>query len=235
MDPESESASYEKMYNAWLEATKKFLSPWSSVMVSGTSSNPFQTPFSSATQMPDFGKEWSKTMEKLMSSFPASMMFQGTSGPAATLQKDYWELMNDSLDMYKEWVDLSMAFSKVWLQTSASVFEKFSSAAMKAPSLKPEELVKQTYNLWVEEAESNMDHLLRDPNFSQKLAGLLSKYLDVKKKSDSITEKYLNVMNIPTRTEIDNIYKELHNISRKLSDLSESTSAKDKKDEGKRK
>jgi len=232
MEPESES--YEKMYNAWLEATKKFLSPWSSVMGSGPSSNPFQTPFSSPMQMPDFGKEWSKTMEKMMFSFPASMMLQGTAGPAAMLQKDYWDLMNDSIDLYKESADLSTAFSKVWLQTSASVFEKFATIATKVTSLNPEELTKQTYNLWVEEAESKMDQLLRDSVFSQKLAGLLSKYLDVKKKSDLITEKYLKLMNIPTRTEIDNIYKELHNISRKLSDLSASTSsAKDKKEEEK--
>ena len=213
MEPE-----YEKMYNAWLEATKKFLSPWSSGM--GTS--PFQTPM----QMPDFGNDWSKAMEKMMFSFPSSMMFQGTAGPGVTLQKDYWDLMNESIDLYKEWVDLSMSFSKVWLQTSASVFEKFSALASKTTSMKPEELTKQTYNLWVEQSEGKMDQLLRDPEFSKKLSGLLSKYLDVKKKSDSITEKYLKMMNMPTRSEIDNIYKELHNISVKLSDLS---SAKEEK------
>ncbi|HVB11842.1 MAG TPA: poly(R)-hydroxyalkanoic acid synthase subunit PhaE [Nitrososphaerales archaeon] len=217
-----EPAAYEKFYKAWLENTKKFLSPWS--LIKGETSPPFSTPSSSATDAPDWTKDWSKLMEGMLS-FPYTMMIQGIGGTPMSSQKDYGDLLNGSLDLYKEWVDVSLDFSKTWLEASSSVFAKLNAMTAKAQATSPDDYMKQIYNVWVEELEGKMDHLLHDPGFSSKLASLLSKYLDVKEKSDSMAEKYYRSMNIPTRSEIDSIYKEIHELKKKLSKFASSDSS----------
>ncbi len=219
MEPEA----YEKFYKAWLESTKKFLSPWS--LMKETPSPSFFTPSShSATDAQDWTKDWSKLMEGMLS-FPYSMAIQGIGGTPVSLQKDYWDLLNGGLDLYKEWVDVSLDFSKTWLEASSSVFAKLNATVSKAQTTSPDDYMKQIYNVWVEELEGKMDRLLRDPGFASKLASLLSKYLDVKKKSDSMVEKYYTVMNVPTKSEIDNIYKEIHELKKKLSERASTDSS----------
>ena len=219
MEPEA----YEKFYKAWLESTKKFLSPWS--LMKETPSPSFFTPSShSATDAQDWTKDWSKLMEGMLS-FPYSMAIQGIGGTPVSLQKDYWDLLNGGLDLYKEWVDVSLDFSKTWLEASSSVFAKLNATVSKAQTTSPDDYMKQIYNVWVEELEGKMDRLLHDPGFASKLASLLSKYLDVKKKSDSMVEKYYTVMNVPTKSEIDNIYKEIHELKKKLSERASTDSS----------
>ena len=219
MEPEA----YEKFYKAWLESTKKFLSPWS--QMKGAASPSVFTPSSySTTDASDWTKDWSKLMEGMLS-FPYSMAIQGIGGTQVSLQKDYWDLLNGGVDLYKEWVEVSLDFSKTWLEASSSVFAKLNATVSKTQSASPEDYMKQIYNVWVEELEGKMDHLLRDPGFASKLSALLSKYLDVKKKSDSMVEKYYKVMNMPTKSEIDGIYKEIHELKKKLSELTPSDSS----------
>jgi hypothetical protein len=212
MPPESK----EKKYDVWLEASKNFLSSWSSIFAgSMQQANPF---FQTQKSPDNPGRDPLQTLsETLTSMFPAILMFQGTGGPGVTLQKDYFELMQSSVDLWKEWADLCVDFSRMWFKTNAAILEKLPSLKSKTTgNATPEEFTRQTYNLWVEEAAREMDRLLHDENFSKKLGSFLSKALDTRKKADLIMEKFYAMMNIPTRSEIDRVYKELHDLKRKV-------------------
>ncbi len=202
MEPEF----YEKYYKPWLETTRKFMTPSSG---SGEGSLARE----GTVGIADWGKEWTKFLDKMLS-FPPFMMFQGTVGPASGINKDYWEMLGNYMDLYKEWVDVHLSFSKAWLDATRVVSEKLMSAKQIGNS--PENFVKEGYNIWVREVESRLDSLLKDPNFSAKLAGLLSKFLDAKKKADSTMEGYLKAMNMPTRSEMDSITRELYLLKKKI-------------------
>ena len=57
--------------------------------------------------------------------------------------------------------------------------------------------------------------------FASKLASVLSKLLDVRKKSDEFMESYYQLMNIPTKSEMNRIYREMYLMKKKLRKLSE--------------
>ncbi len=219
----------EKMYDVWLEASRNFLSSWSSIFAGGMQqANPF---FQHEQQKApgSLGKDPLKSFsDTLTSMFPAILMFQGTGGPGTTLQKDYFELMQGSVDLWKEWADLCVDFSRMWFRTNTSILEKLSSAASKVTdTTTPAELTRQSYTLWTQEAEREMDRLLHDEDFSKKLGSFLSKALDTRKKADQIMEKFYTMMNIPTRSEIERVYKELHDLKKQIG--RQTTKAKDEK------
>jgi len=209
MEPEF----YEKYYKPWFETTRKFLSPWSEAAASGSRSE-------GPAGIADWGKEWTKFFDKMLA-FPPFMMFQGTAGPVSGMNKDYWQMLGNYIDLYQEWVDIHLSFSKAWLEATRVVSEKMMSAKQIGDS--PDNFVKEGYNVWVREVESRLDSLLKDPNFSNKLAGLLSKFLDIKKKSDSMMESYMRTLNLPTRSEMDMISKELYLLKKKIGEPSGET------------
>jgi len=106
--------------------------------------------------------------------------------------------------------------SKAWVEGTTSASTKLSSTKFETP----EAYRRQAYDLFIKELESKFDALLRDEKFASRLGNLLSSFLEVKQRSDRLVEGYQRLFNIPTRTEIDRVYKELHELKRTVRRLS---------------
>ncbi|MBI3116656.1 MAG: hypothetical protein HYZ12_04880 [Thaumarchaeota archaeon] len=200
-----ETEFYERLYRTWFETTQRLLS----------SSPQRETPAGGEVGQAD----WMEGFRAFLGRapwFPPFSMMQGISGPQLVKYKEFWELANDYARLYKNWMDIWLDFSKTWMDGASSAFKHLKS--MK-PTVGQGGYGKLVYTVWIQELEARFENLLRDHSFATKLGELLSSFLDVKQRYDSIMEGYFSQMNIPTRAEIDRIQRELYELRKSVRGL----------------
>lgn len=200
--------SYGKFYKDFVDSSKKFMAAWQEQ----TTSSP-----GAASQVDPF-REAQALFEKLMW-FPPFSMIKGTAGPQISQYERYWELYGLYSKLYQEWLNVYIEFTRTLMITVATTNSKLIGLPL---SSQPKEL----HTKWIEGLESGMDSLLRDPAFAAKLGSVLSRMLDVRKKADEFMESYYSMMNIPTKSELNRIYKEMYLMKKTIRKLS---SEQDKK------
>lgn len=84
------------------------------------------------------------------------------------------------------------------------------------------------YQLWWKTNEDTVNELYKTPEFSRLLGSLVDSLMLVRKRYNEIMEEYLKALPIPTRTEMDDLYKTLYLLkkevkknARQMSDLQE--------------
>jgi hypothetical protein len=196
--------SFESLYRSWFDLSKTIF--------------PFLSPpkgFPAESQHQGWQTEFEKISKNILGLPPSSLMEIGF-GPSAEAYKDYLDLMSSQIELYRHSADIWMKFSGVWAEGTQAAVSRMTSEATKsdvAPG-------KRAYNAWVKELERRFDILLRDEEFITTLASFVSSYLEVKRRSDGILERYHSQMNIPTKSEINVIYKKLHDLEKKVDKLS---------------
>jgi Poly(R)-hydroxyalkanoic acid synthase subunit (PHA_synth_III_E) len=205
---------YESFYKSWLDYSKKFFSAWQpgSEESSTQPGRKDQSPL--ARFQSGFFNQAQNLFERL-TWFPPFSMIQGTTGPAFDQYKKYWELVGLYSQLYQEWTNVYLDFSRSVMTTVTST-----NAKLAGSGLIPSKQSREVYGEWMEGMESGLDSLLRNQAFAAKLGAVLSKMLDVRKKSDEFMDGYYSMMNMPTRTELNRVYKELYLMKKQLRKLS---------------
>ena len=196
----------EKMYNAWLELGKNFLTGGLFPGGLAQSGSPL---YESWTK--DFQSLYDKVMR-----FPPFSVVGGTSGQDLGAYNEYTDLARAQAEFYKNWAGVLADFSKAWVEGTTAATSKLTVTQFETPG----DYGKRAYNVFVGELESKFDALLRDEKFASRLGGLVSSLLDFKQESDKTVERYQSLFNVPTRTEIDRVYRDVHELKRELRRLS---------------
>jgi hypothetical protein len=197
---------FESLYRSWFDLSKTVF--------------PFLSPpkdFPPETQLQDWQSEFEKMSKNILGLPPSSLVEVG-AGPSVEAYKDYLDLMNSQIELARHSADIWMKFSGVWAEGTQAAVSRMASETAKS-DVDPG---KRAYNAWVEELEKRFDILIRDEEFTTKLGSFVSSYLEVKRKSDGILERYCSKMNIPTKSEINGMYKKLHDLEKKVDKLSRS-------------
>lgn len=198
--------SFESLYRSLFDLSKTLF--------------PFLSPpkgFHTETQPEGWQKEFEKMSKNILGLPPSSLMEIGV-GPSVESYKDYLDLMSSQIELYRRSADIWTKFSRVWSEGTQAAVSRMAGEKAKS-DVDPG---KRAYNAWVEELERRFDILLRDEEFTAKLGSFVSSYLEVKRRSDGILERYCSRMNIPTKSEINGVYKKLHDLEKKVDKLSRS-------------
>ena len=196
--------SFEDLYRSWFDLSKAvfpFLSPPEGFPADG--------------QLRGWQSEFEKISKNILGLPPSSLM-ELSVGPSVEAYKDYLELISSQIELYRHSADIWMKFSGVWAEGTQAAVSRMASEEAKS-DVDPS---KRAYNAWVEELERRFTILLKDEEFTTKLGSFVSSYLEVKRRSDGILERYSSRMNIPTKSEINGIYKKLHDLEKKVDKLS---------------
>lgn len=116
---------------------------------------------------------------------------------------------------YTAYQEALMAYnSKLW----KTWLESWASFTSQSPELlrKGAEDPKEMYREWLSVFKTTYDRLFRTEEFSKLLANLLDKSLDMRKASDGFLQEFLKKSNIPTRQEIDELQREIHELKKSL-------------------
>lgn len=157
----------------------------------------------------DIFEKWKK-----LQNFPILGMF-------SVLNKDYNEYMEDLITLNKILMDLQKYFSNYWLQMSKTQFQAIGNLILRSKSdpnvIDPN---SEKFRLLVIDAfEEAYSSLFSSKDFAILSNEVYSKQLDFVNHVNKIVEKNLNLLNIPTRSELDTVLKDLQEIKKTLRTL----------------
>ena len=73
--------------------------------------------------------------------------------------------------------------------------------------------------VWIDMFENNFTQLFDSKEFSKNYNNLVSKELDPMKRWNTIMDIMLKASNLPTKEEIEEIYKEMHSLKQRITKL----------------
>ena len=160
----------------------------------------------SSTTKYDLFENW-----KNLQNFPTLGIFNA-------LTKDYNEYLEDLLSLNRILVDLQKNLSTYWLQMSKANFRAVGNIILKSkcdPDLK--EANSEKFRLLVIDAfEEAYSSLFSSKEFAIAYNEVYSKQLDIVNHINRIVEKNLKLLNVPTRSELDEVLMDLQEIKKSL-------------------
>jgi class III poly(R)-hydroxyalkanoic acid synthase PhaE subunit len=119
--------------------------------------------------------------------------------------------------LYAAGMDTSSNLQSVFLEAMRKVQEKTGSEM--EGEISPEKC-KDFYNIWIETYSETFKEFLRSGHFASDMGKLNSHLMDFQKYNrDMLEENYLKPMNLPTKSEIDEINKELYFLKKTVKEL----------------
>lgn len=143
-----------------------------------------------------------------------------TIGPMFAFSKEFSNYANDIVNLGKVLSDLKVQNDSYWTLMSAAYAKATKSTIENSPK---QFLTKEDFEKYrramIEAFEESFTELFSSPEFSAVYGKLFSAQLDFSKALQSIAEKNLKILNLPTRAEIDDILKDVHELKRSLREL----------------
>lgn len=157
----------------------------------------------------DIFEKWKK-----LQNFPTLGIFNA-------LTKDYNEYLEDILELNRILMDLQKYLSNYWLQMSKTQFHAIGNVLLKSRSdRKLNDPDSERFRLLVIDAfEEAYNSLFSSKEFAVAYNEVYSKQLDFVNYVNKIVERNLNLINIPTRTELDEVLKDLQEMKKTLRNI----------------
>ena len=141
--------------------------------------------------------------------------------------------MREKSEKMSKGLPLFFSLYSTWMDT-VSDFQAISIEAMKRMSAKKismegktgVENYKELYSVWMESYSETFKEFLKSGHFSSDMGKFMSNFLDVQKYNrDMLEENYLKPSNLPTKSEIDELNKELYSLKKQVKELSSTINA----------
>ena len=157
----------------------------------------------------DIFEKWKK-----LQNFPTLGMFNA-------LTKGYNEHLEDVLELNRILMDLQKYLSNYWLQVSKTQFHAIGNVLLKSRSdPKLSDIDSERFRMLVIDAfEEAYNSLFSSKEFAVAYNEVYSKQLDFVNCMNKIVERNLNLLNIPTRTELDEVLKDLQEMKKTLRNI----------------
>ena len=157
----------------------------------------------------DIFEKWKK-----LQNFPTLGMF-------SALTKDYNEYLEDIQELSRILMDLQKYLSNYWLQMSKTQFHAIGNVLLKSrsdPKLNDPDS-ERFRQLVIDAFEEAYSSLFSSKEFAVAYNEVYSKQLDFVNCINKIVERNLNLLNIPTRTELDEVLKDLQEMKKTLRNI----------------
>lgn len=157
----------------------------------------------------DIFEKWKK-----LQNFPTLGIFNA-------LTKDYNEYLEDIQELSRILMDLQKSLSKYWLLMSKTQFHAIGNVLLKSrsePKLDDPDS-ERFRQLVIDAFEEAYSSLFSSKEFAVAYNEVYSKQLDFVNCINKIVERNLNLLNIPTRTELDEVLKDLQEMKKTLRNI----------------
>jgi len=162
----------------------------------------------------EFFNAWSKTCEDSVgrvAQIPAV-------GPSREKYERGMKGFSLFIDLYATWMDSVSDFNTL----SMEAMNKMQDKTVDLKSETGPERSKELYNVWIETYSGIFNEFLKSEHFASDIGKFMSIFADVQKYNQDVVEENLLVpSNPPTKTDIDEINKELYNLRKKVKELSQ--------------
>ncbi|OGR18521.1 MAG: hypothetical protein A2X81_16460 [Desulfobacterales bacterium GWB2_56_26] len=152
--------------------------------------------------------------------------------PKIGLPREYHERMSELVDkstiFFSHLIELIYQFTTPFEKTNRVMQDKIKKM------LEGGEVVedpKQVYNDWIKILEGHFMDMLKSKEYTDVLNDTITSLAAYKGVKNSVTDAFLKEMQIPTGREMDEVYKDIYNMKKKIRDLSRQVAKLQKKQE----
>jgi class III poly(R)-hydroxyalkanoic acid synthase PhaE subunit len=138
-------------------------------------------------------------------------------GPVREKSQKMMKGFSTFVNLYAAGMDTSSNLQKVFMEAMQKVQEKI--PVDMNGEISPEKY-KEFYDIWIQTYSDTFKDFARSGHFVSDLGKLNSHLMDFQKYNrEMLEENYLKPMNLPTKTEIDEINKELYTLKKTVKEL----------------
>ncbi|HYN44901.1 MAG TPA: poly(R)-hydroxyalkanoic acid synthase subunit PhaE [Candidatus Limnocylindrales bacterium] len=119
--------------------------------------------------------------------------------------------------LYSTWMDTIYDFQTI----SQEAMNRMNTKTVSMEGKTGVENYKELYNSWIESYSETFKEFLKSGHFSSDMGKFMSNFLDVQKYNrEMLEENYLKPNNLPTKSDIDELTKELYSLKKLVKELS---------------
>jgi hypothetical protein len=156
----------------------------------------------------EFFDLWLKTYEATF----GRLVEMPAMGPAREKSEKMMKGFSTFVELYTTWMDSNVNFQSVFMEAMRRMREK--TATEMEGEISPEKY-KDFYKIWIETYSETFKEFLKSGHFASDMGKLMSHFMEFQKfNREMVEENYLKPMNLPTKTEIDEINKELYSLKK---------------------
>ena len=153
----------------------------------------------------------------LMSSKPQALTSIGPMRAFAANSKkistELIEINEDLLEFNQHLTEYYKQLSEVWRDAQKKV-------NLKAPEIPQDiEQIESMKRIWIDIFDNDFTELFDSKKFGENYGKLVSKELELTKHWNNITNVILQSVNLPSKEEIDEVYKEIHSLKKRVGKL----------------
>ena len=150
-----------------------------------------------------------------------------TIGPAYAFSKDFTSFANDFATLGKIMIELKSNTDSYWLLLGTAYTRAITDTVEQAPTqITKKDDFEKYRRVAIEAFEESFTDLFTSSEFSEVYGRLLSTQLNLSKVMQSIVEKNLKTLNLPTRSEVDEMLKDIAELKRDMRDMKWSVEAR---------
>ncbi len=160
----------------------------------------------------EFFAMWLKTYEATYGRFLEMPAIGPMREKSEKLMKDF----SASVNLYTAWMESLVNFQTVFMEAMRRMREK----TVEMESEIGPEAYRDFYRLWIETYSETFKEFLKSGHFSRDMGSLMSHFIEYQQVNrEMLEENYLKPGGFPTRTEIDEINREVYSIKKTLKEL----------------
>lgn len=168
----------------------------------------------------EFFDMWTKSYQSAIGKLAQVPAF----GPVREKQEKIMKSMPLYTNLYTTWIESNVNFQSVFTEAMKRTFEKTSeklSESTKSGKLNiGSEIYKDLYKTWINTYSETFKEFMRSGHFASDMGKLTSIFMDFQKYNrEIIEENYLKPNNLPTKTEIEQINKEIYDLKKIVKEL----------------
>lgn len=161
----------------------------------------------------DFFELWLNTYNSTLGRLVEMPALGPTREKYETLMKNFSVFVN----LFATWMEASIDFQTVFMEAMRRVHEKTASE-MKG-DIGPDKY-KDFYKIWIETYSDTFKEFLKSGHFASDIGKFMSYFMEFQKYNQELLEEnYLQPLNLPTKTEINEINKELYSLKKTIKEL----------------
>jgi len=142
------------------------------------------------------------------------------TGPFRKLAVNAKKITSETIEMNEDTIEFNNRLSAYYKQLSNTWNDAQTEYARKVPELPNDtEHMEASKRIWIDIFENYFTRLFDSADFSENFGKLVTSELEIAKHWNTMVSTLLESANMPTKKEMDEVYKELHSLRKRVAKL----------------
>ncbi len=159
---------------------------------------------------------WTDIMH-LMSSKPQALT---SVGPMRAFAANSKKISTELIEINEVLIGFNQHYTEYYKQLADTWSDAQKKVNLKAPEISQDiEQIETFKRIWIDIFDNDFTELFDSGKFGENYGELVSKELELTKHWNNITNVILQSVNLPSKEEIDEVYKEMHSLKKRVGKL----------------